>query len=262
MEIKCYYLGEFGFFNFSILGNVCDFINKNPKLIFSISTYNDYFKILKLLFPNNFNINKIINNHNDLNREKHNLTKKINLEGVDLTSFIIKQKNKKKFESVLEKYECKYGLRKLSKPIKINQIENDIIIKKPIISLCCRNRKLEPGRNLSKEDWKKIINTLQSKFNGTIIFHGLPEETYEFQNNFYTCKSIEESIYFLNRSFIFISSMCGFTQFASNCCCNILQIGTKKCWIEYNPFNKINRILEQENLDNLDKKLDEYFKIF
>lgn len=259
--INCYYLGEFGFFNFSILGNLYNILLEK-KYKFLISTYEDYYIILKKLYPDNFYPNNFIKDHDDLNRQKHKAKKQ--LDGVDLSCFLLKNKTKKynkQYNKISEKYKDLYGLTNLKKPIISNNI-NNIKITKPIISLCCRNRKLEEARNLSKSEWDYVIKIIKLKFkNSMIVFHGLPEETYAFEiENSYVCKNIEESIFILNNSLLLISSMSGFSQFASNCKCNILQIGTNKCWIDYNPFNKINRLLDRNEIDKLNIELNEYRK--
>jgi hypothetical protein len=69
------------------------------------------------------------------------------------------------------------------------------------------------------------------------------------------CSNIIESISYLNNSFFFISSMSGFAQFASNCSCNILQIGPNFQMIPYNPFNKININIPVEELLNFRKTI-------
>ena len=75
-----------------------------------------------------------------------------------------------------------------------------------------------------------------------IIFHGLPEETHWMEDvpNSYTCRNIRESVYALNRSRYLVTSMCGFGQFASNCGCNVIQIGELKYDRDYNPFKRLN----------------------
>ena len=53
IEKKLYYYGEFGYFNFVVLGYLEEFLHNN-KIKINIQTYDDYFKILNLKFPNRF----------------------------------------------------------------------------------------------------------------------------------------------------------------------------------------------------------------
>ena len=67
---------------------------------------------------------------------------------------------------------------------------------------------------------------------GTIL--RAPCINYQIERN----QSIEESISYLNNSVVFVASMSGYAQFASNCSCGVIQIGDPKLHIEYDPFEK------------------------
>jgi hypothetical protein len=86
MGLKCYYFGEFGFFNSSILGRVEEFLLENPNFEFDISTFHDYYKILSYIHPKNFKIVEY-QNHCDLGRCVHTHDK-IQSDGVNLADFL------------------------------------------------------------------------------------------------------------------------------------------------------------------------------
>ena len=46
-----YYFGEFGLFNIEILGGLYHYFKEHPKVKLKIITFEDYAKILKLLYP-------------------------------------------------------------------------------------------------------------------------------------------------------------------------------------------------------------------
>ena len=61
-------------------------------------------------------------------------------------------------------------------------------------------------------------------------------DTYDF--DLQKPNNIHESIAYMNKSKIFIASMSGIAQFASNCQCPVIQIGEPDRHIEYDPFGK------------------------
>ena len=51
-----YYFGEFGIFNIEILGGIYHYFKENPKAKLKIITFEDYAKILKILYPDRVSV--------------------------------------------------------------------------------------------------------------------------------------------------------------------------------------------------------------
>jgi len=252
--IKTYYYGEFGYFNFIILGHLEKFLSKNNYYL-EIRTYDDYFKILQFIFNKKIILSKkkdIVEN-GSLKRKYHKIQD-------EKFNEMIKKDGFKPLEEILN---CDIdnwqdGRKKieiLKKPIIVEEKNNE-----KFISILSRKRQLDLDRNLNLEEWNNYIEIIKKVFpNNKIIFHGVENETTNFEN-YYFCKDILESIKILNNSVFFLSSMSGYAQFASNCNCSIIQIGKIFQMIKYNPFNKINLCIEKNNYLDFEKCLLKYFE--
>ena len=252
--IKTYYYGEFGYFNFVILGHLENFLSKNNCLI-EIRTYDDYYEILKFIFNKKIILSKKkdIICDGSLKRKYH----KIQNEEFNQK---IKKEGFKPLEEILncDFNDWKIGRKKiknLTKPLIYENINN-----KKYISILTRNRKLDLDRNLNSIEWIEYLKIIENLFpDSQIIFHGVENEIIFFEKYKY-CYNILESIKILNNSIFFLSSMSGFAQFASNCNCSIIQIGKEYQMIPYNPFNKTNLCVEKNNHLNFKNYLLKYFK--
>jgi len=252
-NLNCvYYYGEFGYFNFIILGYLEEYFAKNKKSLV-IQTYDDYFKILSLKFPNKFiKPSKKIETPDRFKRRYHKI------ENDNFNKYLIREG-----WTPLEKFlDCDIENWKEGRK-RIKNIKKPIIIKsetkKNYVSFLCRNRFIDKDRNLSLDAWHKIINNIKKIYeNKKIIFHGLKEETTDVEGYSF-CSDILESIEYLNQSILFVSSMSGFAQFASNCGCNILQIGPSFQMIPYNPFDKVNIQIERNDIDSIESQIRKQF---
>jgi transposase len=239
-----YYYGEFGYFNFIVLGYLEEYF-KNNKNKLVIRTYDDYFKILNFKFPQKF-----IQPENKIeipNREKRIYHK---IQNDNFNQSLI-ENGLIPLEKLLQ---CDVKDWKDARK-KIKEIKHPLIIsenkEKKYISILCRKRVIDLDRNLSPDTWMKIIQEIKYAYpKCQIVFHGLKEETIQIDNCIF-CSDIINSIKYLNESLIFISSMSGFAQFASNCTCSILQIGPSFQMIPYNPFKKINIQLDRYDFNNV-----------
>jgi len=233
-----YYFGEFGYFNFIILGNLEEYLLKNNCML-KIKTYEDYFKILNHKFPNCFLKSDALDVSDRGTRMYHKIQNNSFNEKMVRCGYIPLEKLLK-----CDVIDWKDGRTKI-KPIK-----NSLFIskkEKKYISVLCRKRSIDLDRNLCFNSWEKIIKDIKKTYPEIeLVFHGLKDETLEIEGIF--CSDILESISYLNNSIFFVSSMSGYAQFASNCECSILQIGPEFQMIPYNPFKKTNLQLGRNEL--------------
>lgn len=234
---KSYFYGEFGCLNYAILGHL-----EERQLKISISTQPDYFKLMKM------KCNSITKAEN-LSIYRNNC--KGSGFGLSIKEPIINELESQGFvalSKILKFYEKKC-IRYL-KPIK-TPLTVDLGLKEQYISISCRKRNHEPERNLSISDWYKIIETIKKHSNLPIIAHGMDIDTYDMSKiGIKRVESIEESIAYMNKSKVFIASMSGIAQMASNCACGIIQIGDKSRHINYDPFNKGAVAVEKQDFEN------------
>jgi len=235
-----YYYGEFGYFNFTILGYLEEYFHVNNRPLV-IRTYDDYFKILNHKFPGRF---KQPENPIDVpDREKriyHRIQNDKFNQSLIESGWIpleeLLQCNVRDWKDARKK------IKNISSPISISNHP------KKYISILCRKRVVDLDRNLTSDTWKKIIEDTRSAHpEAELVLHGLKEETVDIEDCIF-CSDIMESIRYLNESIIFISSMSGFAQFASNCACSILQIGPAFQMIPYNPFQMVNLQLDRSDV--------------
>ena len=234
-----FYYGEFGYFNFVILGRLEKYLLSHRAPI-CIRTYDDYFRILEFIFPDRF-VKSECEVPDRAERKYHSIqNRKFNSH--------LKASGWTPLEKLLD---CEISdwrdgrtkITNLGKPIIASACED-----KRFVSVLCRKRKVDEDRNLTSQTWEKIVSDLQEVYPGRkIVFHGLKEETIEVGGSI-LCSDILESARYLNESEIFISSMSGFAQFASNCNCSILQIGPSFQMIPYNPFGKSNLQIDRSEV--------------
>ncbi len=239
-----FYYGEFGYFNFTILGHLEEYFNKNDKILV-IRTYDDYFRILNFKFPGRFKKpDKPINVSGRDKRIYHRIQNdKFNQSLIESGWIPLEEMLKC---NVKDWKDARNKIKETTSPLIASNSQ-----KKKYISLLCRNRSIDLDRNLSKNTWEKIIKDVKATFqDAELVFHGLKEET-SIIENYVFCSDIIESIQYLNESIIFLSSMSGFAQFASNCACSILQIGPSFQMIPYNPFQKTNLQIERTDIDTI-----------
>ena len=124
------------------------------------------------------------------------------------------------------------------------------------ISIMARNRPFDIKRNLGIKEWDKICEDIKSAFpNYNIVAHGLQSETILTKSDI-ICNDIYESVSYLNSSLFLVTSMSGYGQFASNCNCDLVQIGANNEMVPYNPFNNLYFCIEKiENFKIIIKSL-------
>jgi hypothetical protein len=242
---KTYFYGEFGCLNYSILSHL-----ERQNSFFMISTKPDYFKLMKMKCP------KIEYIEDNLFYQKehcigsgfgftvqHDYINKLESDGfISLKSFL-----------GLESNRCIHHLSLLKNPLIY-----DIGLKDRYISVSFRNRNHERQRNISIENWTEIVKGIRKFSDLEIISHGMDFDTIPSDKfGIKKANNIEESIAYLNRSEVFIASMSGIAQFASNCACPIIQIGDPSRHFDYDPFNKG---CYTTTFDNFDNTLFDFFK--
>lgn len=227
---KVYFYGELGCLSYSILGHIEE---KQPKIV--VSTQPDYYAMMKM------KCNKI-SKADELNVYRANC--KGSGLGLSIDSPIIDVLKSQGFIELSEflkfkKEKCLDYIKPIKSPLKadVGLPENQ-----KYVSISCRKRNHEPERNLSINDWKEIINMIKNHTNLPIIAHGMDIDTYDMSHlGIHRVNSINQSIAYLNKSKVFIASMSGIAQMASNCGCGIIQISDRSQLdrhINYDPFNK------------------------
>lgn len=245
-----HYYGEFGYFNFILLGYLEKYFSKNSTH-FLISTYPDYFSLLDAKFPRKFAPGDSFQPQNrDAKRQYHRIQdEEFNAQ--------LARKGYQPLDVLLgcDIADWREGRMKIS-PISRPFGREETV--KPYISITCRKRLLDIDRNLSLDRWMEIIQTIRLEYpTHQLVFHGLRSETVEVPESRF-CEDILDSVKYLNQSLFFVSSMSGFAQFASNCACSILQIGPPRQMIPYNPFSKTNLQIEREGLESLQYTIQQF----
>lgn len=223
---KYSYFGEFGYFQFSLIGGLSQYFEKKPNKKIEIVTYEDYGKILELLFPKNvkayYTDYKFDESyracHYYRDREFRMTLRKLGFKKnvVKDLIYITEGLSKISFESGGDFF---YHLvHKLKYPL------GNKLGKEKIISIFPRFRKTCTDRNLGEEEWEKIIDLLL-KLKYKIIVHGYSSEFIKLKNkNLILTKNIYEQIAYLNNSSLCITPFSGFQHFAENCGCDIFVI--------------------------------------
>ena len=248
VEFKTFFLGEFGLLNWSILGMLAQLAKDRPNYVFFVSTFPDYLVLMQKVSPNirklevDFDIIKN-NNQRDKKRSEYKFDEKVeqkffNKEIINLSDILI-----------ILTHSTSSHLEKPIVPLCNKLKTNFVIPNGKYISVFCRQRKHENFRNLSPDVCIKILTAIlkiPEYENHKIIFHGLPNESKYLNESFsnsYNCTNIEEAIGYLEKSdFLLSAVLSGYTQFASNCGTNVINVG--HLWksagpMGYNPFNKI-----------------------
>jgi hypothetical protein len=219
---KTYFYGEFGCLNYSILGHLEE---RQPTIL--VATQPDYFKLLRM------KCHKI---GNDEDYQIYRANCKGAGFGLTINSPVIEELHSKGYVSLhkylgFKKDRCIHYIKPIKTPFRF-----DIGLKQKYISVSFRNRAHEPERNLSDMGWERVLEVIRG-YNLPIVAHGMSIDTKEF-DGIIKAETIEESVAYLNKSQVFIASMSGIAQFASNCACGIIQIGDPSRHIDYDPFNK------------------------
>lgn len=222
---KVHFYGEFGCLNYSILANIEE---RQPAMI--ISTQPDYFKLM----------------HMKCNRIVYDGDRQIYVPKLKAPGFTLVPKEQSIYELEeagfvslhkfleFETERCISYLKHIKNPLTQ---DIGLPIDQQYISISFRNRTHQPDRNLHDEEWLKIIAIIRRHTDLPIVAHGMDMDTKTIDGTIKT-KTIEESIAYMNKSKVFIASMSGIAQFASNCACGIIQIGDVKRHFDYDPFQK------------------------
>jgi hypothetical protein len=234
-QIKTFYFGEFGYFNFIILGRLHNYLSNND-VVLEVATYTDYYRVLKHVFRDRVVSSDVVVTLTGSDRDKlrcyHDNKAIQSLEGYTFLPKLLDAE----IEDWVE------GRKKIT-PLK-QPIIHPRRTTERFVSISARKRLLDPVRNMSEENWYFVIDRIRgiSKYRDCkIIVHGLRDESVDLKiDNSLFCEDIIDSIFYLNHSWFFLASMSGFGQFASNCNCNLIQIGPEHNMIPYNPFGKIN----------------------
>lgn len=220
-----YFYGEFGCLNYAMLGHIEE---RQPRI--NISTQPDYFKLMKMKCDK-------ISKAEDIGVYRANC--KGAGFGLTINDPVIDSLENQGFVSLKDWFGFKESrCIEYLKPLK-TPLEVDMGLKDEYVSISLRKRSHEPERNLSEEDWDKIIETIRGRSDLEIIAHGMEMDTINTDRwGIKRVGTIEESVAYMNKSKVFIASMSGIAQMASNCACGIIQIGDPKKHHDYDPFNK------------------------
>jgi len=227
---KFYFYGEFGYLNFSILGAFA----KLPSRKIEISTYPDYLALFQKINPQ-----VIAGQTADYSKIRDTAREGYKLKDADFTAEL----EAKGYRSLADFLGCGHKrLVDLTTPFGTTQ-------PKKYLSISCRKRIHDPKRNMSEAQWQTIVEIVRSikPFDGMpIVFHGTKEESLELsvENSIYAA-DMDHAIETLNGSAVFIASMSGYAQFASNCACDVIQLGPPKKHINYSPFKTRNVCVER-----------------
>jgi hypothetical protein len=236
-----FYWGEFGHFNACVLRRIEMYIDKFPDRQLSIATYRDYFAIVAHLFPGKCIYDNSGTPPPSSQRRRYGPGQSPMLgcpSGIHVPLF----------EHLVNQLHTDTDRMPLERPITIEPLSAI----RPFISICCRNRPQGENRQCSRHEWLNILELVVSLTTRPLVFHGLPKETFKFTpSGSILCKNIYESVSYLNKSVVLVTSMTGFAQFAANCVCNTLQIGPLHYFFPYHPFGTQSLQVDQYYLECL-----------
>lgn len=224
-----YYYGEFGCLNYCILGHLERF---QPKV--SVLCRPDHLKLMRMKDQNIKGLDYEI----DADIFLQDTWRGAGF-GVGFANPQIDLMHKSGIVSLkeflgLEEKMCIKHLLPIEKPL-----EYDIGLDKEYVNVSFRKRMHQPERNLQESNWGQILDYVREKCNCEIIAHGMDLDTISSERfGVKKAKNIEESIAYMNKSRLFIGSMSGVAQFASNCASPVLQIGDTSRHFHYDPFDK------------------------
>jgi hypothetical protein len=212
---KFHYFGEFGFFNVTILGALDKYFkNNNTKII--VNAHKNFTRILEILFPNNVITQPI--EKLEKNREYHKTEGiKEPLDSYDLAEHLGIDKSLIK------------NIKYISNPINYSSdFLNEKYKDRKYIVIFPRYREGNfSHRNMELEVFYNIVSIIDN-LNYEIICVGHREEVIDqVKKKFTYIDNLEETIYLLNNTKLFISPDSGFIDFAKNC-------GTKNVIMVYN----------------------------
>lgn len=251
---KYYYFGEFGYFNLEILGGLSHYFKVYPGKKLSIVTYENYGKILELLFPKNaktyyvdYNFDEIYRSCHDYHDRKFRVAiKKSGFKknlAENLTSIAPELVNVRKnnpyanFIHLINS--LKYPLEKSSG--------------KKIISIFPRCRKLGTNRNLSEKRWGEIIKLLL-EFNYNIVVHGNNMEFIKLNTKgLIYPRNVYEQIAYFNKSLLYVTPASGLVHFAQNCKCNTFVILNPEDFEDYKKYKDFNPFDTKVYVSRIDK---------
>lgn len=236
--MKVYYFGEFGVFNYCVLGAVERYLHISPQSKFTIATHGDYFQILEHLFPGHFTLEWESTAALLADDKIRGLRKRHTCH--EALGSLMHEYGYQHLRNVLGQVSplILSTTRQLIPLISRIAVPCDDAYDRNLVSFCCRRRTHAAWRNLEATEWSAILKVARACFkDATFVFHGLPAETYDLRiPGAHTCSTVMESAHLLSRSRLLVTSMSGFAQFAANCGCPTLQVGDKDCFFEYSPF--------------------------
>ena len=236
-----YYFGEFGLFNIEILGGLYHYFKENPDVKLKIITFEDYAKILKLLYPDRVSVE--VNNQKFENKVRN---RSLHLSYID---DFYKNKGFRNLSETTQSYSIhKYstdeyitadGRSKLfymGSPLVYDIVDNPI--KNNIVCICPRARVHITNKNIFSEEWDIILkNIIQNNPEAKIVILGKNEEILALEHkSLIFLDSIYEHIYYLNKCDYGVFPDSGMAEFALNCNCRIVKVLFKGR--QYSVYNR------------------------
>ena len=264
---KYYFFGEFGFFNFCVIGGLAQYFKKYPEHKIEIITYENYGKMLELAFPENvkayytdYKFDEIYRScYNYKNRVFNMTLKKLGFKKNVAEDLLLITPGLPKTRVGTSGGYFFQMISPLKYPLKKKNGK--------FISIFPRFRKEFTLGNISEKTWNNVIELLL-KFNYKVVMHAHGSETLKLKHKNLICtKNIYEQIAYLNNSDFCITPYSGTQFLAQNCDCDcfvILSKDPRQSYLfeidkkGYNPFNN-KFYCVKENEDYL-SKLEEVLK--
>lgn len=236
-----YYFGEFGLFNIEILGGLHHYFKENPDVKLKIITFEDYAKILKLLYSDRVSVEI-----NDQKFENKVRSRTVHLSYIDHfykdqgfrnLSEVTKRDSIHKYS--IDEFDVPDGGSKLfymGSPLVYDIVDNPI--KNNIVCICPRFREHHINKNIFSEEWDIILkNIIQNNPEAKIVILGKREELLALEHkSLIFLDNIYEHIYYLNKCDYGVFPDSGMAEFALNCNCRIVKVLFKGR--QYSTYNR------------------------
>lgn len=241
-----YYFGEFGIFNIEILGGIYHYFKENPKAKLKIITFEDYAKILKILYPDRVSVEvydqKFENKNGNRSVHESYIDKSYDIHGFKNLSIISKDNSINKYS--IDEIKCNTNddpkkfsrIFHISDPILYEMSDNPI--KNNIVCICPRFREHHINKNIFSEEWDIILkNIIQNNPEAKIVILGKKEELLALEHkSLIFLDNIYEHIYYLNKCDYGVFPDSGMAEFALNCNCRIVKVLFKGR--QYSAYNR------------------------
>lgn len=243
-----YYFGEFGFFNFFVLGGLQQLFRDQPRVQLDVMTFPHYGQLLESAFPANVRCRTLPYSFLEPLRIGHRM------RDPELMRRVRKMGYRRSLHTLLKSLPPDGSHFK-----DLTYIDLRMPLEQPLpgdagnrfVSIFPRNRTSWAFKNFTAAEWRDIAGVVMDHCPYPIVVHGIRAESLDLPANprFLFPRDPLEQIAYLNRSICFLSPDSGMVQFAMNCRCDTLVLGGCPHFSAYLAYNPFQRRLEMTSRD-------------